>query len=357
MARKIGVLTFHRCINYGSYWQARCLIEGLRTRGHDAVLLDHDSHRVKLAEWESALQPVLPSVVPASDYSLYRRKIRKFVRALSSLPLSRRFSLEDSTEMEEFDVVLVGGDEVWNLSHPWYGGYPLFFGDGVRARRLVSYAASFGSYSASKGLEPWWADRLRRFQAIAVRDENSRRLIEASLGFAPELVLDPCLQFANGGNPRRRRGTESRRPFVALYGHNFSDWFSRHVRRWAKAGGCSLVSVGYRNDWADEQWLTAGPHDFVRFMARAEAVATNFFHGCVFALREKKPFVCELSPYRSNKIRDLVTLIGGEKHLVSKSTAPATYNSCLGEPLDPGVLERIDGLRASTDAYLSAALA
>src|SRR5690606_27642994 len=40
---KIGILTFHRCINYGSYWQARCLIEGLRRMGADAVLLDHDS--------------------------------------------------------------------------------------------------------------------------------------------------------------------------------------------------------------------------------------------------------------------------------------------------------------------------
>ena len=49
-ARRIGVLTFHRCINYGSYWQARCLTEGLRRRGHDAGLLDHRSARVNRAE-------------------------------------------------------------------------------------------------------------------------------------------------------------------------------------------------------------------------------------------------------------------------------------------------------------------
>src|SRR3546814_5805670 len=59
--RKIGVLTFHRCINYGSYWQARCLVEGLRQRGHDAVLLDHDSPLVNRAEWRCALQPLLPT--------------------------------------------------------------------------------------------------------------------------------------------------------------------------------------------------------------------------------------------------------------------------------------------------------
>ena len=35
---KVGVLTFHRSINYGSYWQARCLVEGLAKRGLDAEI-------------------------------------------------------------------------------------------------------------------------------------------------------------------------------------------------------------------------------------------------------------------------------------------------------------------------------
>ena len=34
------------------------------------------------------------------------------------------------------------------------------------------------------------------------------------------------------------------------------------VRAWARAAGLRLVSFGYRNDWADAQWLDAGPEDF-----------------------------------------------------------------------------------------------
>jgi hypothetical protein len=49
-ALKVDVLTFHRCINYGSYWQARCLVEQLRSRGHEAGLLDHDRRCVRRAE-------------------------------------------------------------------------------------------------------------------------------------------------------------------------------------------------------------------------------------------------------------------------------------------------------------------
>src|SRR5687768_5387602 len=119
--RSIGVLTFHRCINYGSYWQARCLVDGLRARGHDAVLLDHDSPRVNKEEWKCGLQPVLPTPVPKRDRVLYGLKMLKFFRAFAALPRSPRFPLEKPPELESFDGVVVGSDEVWNLRHPWYG--------------------------------------------------------------------------------------------------------------------------------------------------------------------------------------------------------------------------------------------
>lgn len=107
---KIGVLTFHRCINYGSYWQARFLVDALRERGHEAVLLDHYSPRVNIAEWKCALRPVLPTPVPKSDYPLYRRKIHKFFDAFAELPCSPCFSLGHPAGMERYDVIVIGRD-------------------------------------------------------------------------------------------------------------------------------------------------------------------------------------------------------------------------------------------------------
>ncbi len=351
---KIGVLTFHRCINYGSYWQARCLVEGLRKRGHDATILDHYSRRVNLAEWKCAFQPVLPTLVPETDYPLYREKIRRFFRAFDSLPLSTRFDIENPAQMESYDVVVVGSDEVWNLFHPWYGKCPLFYGNGVRAKRLVSYAASFGNYPASWGLGPDWSNRLRHFEAISVRDENSQIMIKNALDFEPEMVLDPCLQFSIEPEERSCKNLPER--YVAVYGHNFSESFVREIRRWAAHRKLPLISIGYRNVWADEQWITADPHDFAYFMAQSEVVATNFFHGCVFALRNKKPFVCETSTYRSHKLHGLMAKIGGGKHLLTGDTPAAAYNACLSEPLDTEMLNKIDGLRHTSNAYLDRAL-
>ena len=352
-SQKIGVLTFHRCINYGSYWQARCLVEDLRARGHDAELLDYHSRRADIAEWRCALRPTLPTPTLHEDKPRYRAKMRKFFCAFESLPLSSRFDLDNPAAMESYDTVVVGSDEVWNLNHPWYNGCALFFGDGIKAKRLVSYAASFGTYSAWNGLGADWAGRLRNFDAISVRDENSWWLLKNALDLEPPLVLDPCLQFRVQPTGEWNGPPE---PFALIYGHNFSPEFIREVRRWAHERNCRLLSIGYRNDWADEQWLEAGPQDFAHAMARTQILATNFFHGCVFALRNQKPFVCQTSDYRSIKVQSLMETVGGQTHLVDEHTPSAHYDALLNNALAPQILANIETLRRSSTDYLDSAL-
>jgi hypothetical protein len=304
-------------------------------------------------EWKCAFRPTLPIPVPQGDHALYKQKMEKFFCAFESLPLSPRFPLDQPEEMEDYDTVVVGSDEVWNLFHPWYARCALFFGDDVKAKRLISYAASFGTYHAWNGLNQEWADRLRNFDSISVRDENSWWVIKSALEFEPDVVLDPCLQF-----PPQPEGPwrGPQQPFIAVYGHNFSENFMRQARRYADARRLPLVSVGYRNDWADGQWIEAGPHDFAHFMARAEAVVTNFFHGCVFSMLNAKPFVCEPTSYRSNKIMDLIAGLGAQKHMVSYESPAEIYDACLSKLIAPEILQKIESLRSASNSYLDKAL-
>jgi hypothetical protein len=117
------------------------------------------------------------------------------------------------------------------------------------------------------------------------------------------------------------------------------------------------VSIGYRNDWADESWIEAGPEEFAQFIAGASAVATNFFHGCVFALLNNKPFAAALSDYRSNKVRDLLATVGAERHLASADTPAEHYTAMLGEALELGIAPRIGALRVQSNRYLDHVLA
>jgi hypothetical protein len=355
ISRRIGVLTFHRCINYGSYWQARCLVDGLRRRGHDAVLLDHESREVTWAEWRCAFQPLLPERTARADYRLYAKKARKFLAAFDQLPQSRSFPLNDPAVMDPQDLVIVGSDEVWNLTHPWYGGRPIFYGEGLRADRVVSYAASFGNYDATAGLDDYWAQKLRGFSALSVRDENSRQLVRNATGQDPELVLDPVLQFPPSPLPTPPDAAD--RPYIAIYGHSLPGWFRERVKSWADTAGYRLISIGYRNTWADEQRVAAGPEEFAQLIAQASAVVTNFFHGCVFALINDKPFACVPSTYRFNKVRDLTAGVGAQRHLVQEDTPSEELVSLLDQPLDRRIGENIKAMRRTSNRYLDHVLA
>ena len=352
--RKVGVLTFHRCFNYGSYWQARCLVEGLRGMGHDAELLDHGDDAVNRAEARCLMQPALPHRTARADMPALKIKARKFVEAVDALPLSPRFPLDRPVESPRYDAVVVGSDEVWNFRHPWFGGKRIFFGEGLNAERLVSYAASCGNYDAAQGMGDEWAAMRRGFDAVSVRDANSLALVSAALGREPALVLDPCLQF-----PEVIAGSDAGEvePYAVVYGHGLPGWLADAVQAWSARTGVRLVSIGYRNDWADAQRIDAGPAEFAGLMAGACAVVTNFFHGCVFALVNGKPLVTAPSDYRFNKVRDLAAKLGMQHRIATAETSVEQVGALLDTPVEQALTERIAALRRTSREFLRAALA
>ena len=349
---RIGILTFHRCINYGSYWQARCLAEGIAARGHDVVLLDHRSCEVTSREWRYAFQPLLPARSNGADIARYGDKLRRFLHAFAELPLSAPFALDDPAAMPRVDLAIIGSDEVLNLSHPWYGGRDIFYGAGLNAARTITYAASFGNYDASAGLDPARSALLRNLDAISVRDENSRQLVSGATGTEPAMVLDPVLQF-----PPKLVPVAGEAPYILVYGHHIPDWFAERITAAARRRHLRTVSVGYRNDWADAQRLEAGPAEFASLVAGAEAVATTYFHGCVFALVSGRPFACAPSDYRWTKIRDLTALLNAERHLTFEDRPSGDVDALLAEPIASEVKDRIMTLRAESNAWLDRALA
>ena len=164
------------------------------------------------------------------------------------------------------------------------------------------------------------------------------------------LSFDPCLQFP----PERECGESG--GYLALYGHSFPDWFATSVRAWAEANSRRIVSIGYANEWADEQRIEVAPEEFTSVIAQADAVATNFFHGCVFALHHERPFVCAPSSYRFNKVRDLTHALGAERHMVTEDAGAERYAELLGTPLERAIADRIEAMRRQSSAYLAAAL-
>jgi hypothetical protein len=319
--------------------------------GYAPQVLDYGWKGFFLNELKHALRPFRGA--PKGDILRFAVKTLKCYGAQQRLRRTPSFPLRNPPGFSDFELIAVGSDEVWNLSHPWLGKVPLFFGERLAPKRLVSYAASFGNYPAADGLKDEWVNRLRRFDAISVRDKNSLELVEQSLGFRPTLVLDPCLLAETLQNPPPPSGEA---PYLLVYGNRFVPELINETREFARARNLRILSIGYRNDWTDRSILNAGPHDFLRMMKNATAVVTTYFHGCVFSLRCERPFVAQLSKYRSNKVGGLLTSVKATHRIFDPSHA-GQVSTLLSTPLEPEVFGAIAALRATSENYLQSCLA
>jgi hypothetical protein len=146
------------------------------------------------------------------------------------------------------------------------------------------------------------------------------------------------------------------RPYVLVYGNRYRQELITAARDWARRRNLRIISVGYRNDWTDESLISAGPHDFVRLYREASAVVTTYFHGCVFSLRYRRPFVAQLSDYRANKVRGLLTLLGAT-HRIFDPANPENVDTLLSTPVERSITDTIDRIRSASRAFLNKCLA
>ena len=125
------------------------------------------------------------------------------------------------------------------------------FGDGLQADRSASYAASFGITAPATALTSTGRRSSESSQPCRLETATAGNCYKDGSELIPPLSLTP-VSFPT----RNGIGSEQ---YALLYGHGFPTWLQRSVRRWSSAHDIPLLSVGYSNDWADEQYVAARP--------------------------------------------------------------------------------------------------
>lgn len=200
---KIGILNFHRALNYGAVLQCYGLQETLTALGHEVSVIDyrpriiekHRSYFLFDILKEKGIIPFIRSTI----YSLLtlpnKYKCKKaFDDFLSKYLKLTDFvvSLLDLAKLDSFDIIFVGSDQVW--SERITGLDNVYLGNFVKYHvRYIAYAASLG---ASVCLEEPKQQRLLAFlpnyQKLSVREIYLQKWLMRH-NFKSQVVLDPSL--------------------------------------------------------------------------------------------------------------------------------------------------------------------
>lgn len=326
---KVGILSMQRIVNYGSFLQAYGLKMLLEKLGHNVEFVDYHIEKPLIAESRFQKQGVflkVRKVLKAFQYDaswkhriqfvLYKKQFaEKYLPILGITP--------EMNYLPALDALVIGSDEVFNCiqSNPNVGYSLELFGKNQRAKKLLTYAASFGNTTMEK-LKQYHKDQeigwyLKRFDAISVRDRNSGRIVSELSDGKPEYHLDPVLAYDYIGECRLIPQIKTKERYLILYA--YSGRISREISDWiltyAKKKGIKVYSFGGIHRCADH-FIDCSPFEVLAFFQNAEAVITDTFHGTIFSMITKRKFVTIICKSRGNsygneeKLSDLLTRTG-----------------------------------------------
>lgn len=306
----VGILTFHFSDNYGAALQAYALRRWLTEHGHRASFIDyrpaHIEHggRLSLPTSPEKLKANLKVVYLAlssfmNQHFGNRDQRDKFVRfrerfldvASDAAPADNGASLAAA---QAFDLIVAGSDQIWSPSQH-FGfdpNYFLAFADAFRARK-ISYAASFGRDRVSLAEAAQLPHLLHHFDAISVREASGVTLVEQATGQRPANVPDPTLLHDNYTELTDRAPTPQDEPYVFCYGLRSPDNIRQTAELVSRQLNCRILSPhNPHRRWAEiGTTVYPDPGEWVSLVKNARFVVTNSFHGTVFALLFRKPFI------------------------------------------------------------------
>ena len=309
---KIGILTTHDSINYGAVLQAYAMAEVYRRAGHETRLIDRrrDPRGLPL-KWElseySAFRR-LASVLNATGAWTERARRQKTLRFLREGIGFTDYHFRDWRDAPPdlgVDLVSIGSDQVLNadVNDP-FDYLPGRIPAGTPA---ISYAASLGKGTVPEAIRGEFLAAVSRLKAVSVREAESVGFLAAG-GVKAAHVVDP-VALAGRGTWDRLTGpvTKSGRIFVYLLARRTPEDLDYLAAYAAKTGTAIDCFIGgllfdpltrrshprlYKNLRRWSRWrgvpgftlhAAAGPVDFVRAIAAADAVVTSSYHALVFS--------------------------------------------------------------------------
>lgn len=303
---KIGILTFHRAINYGAFLQAFALKTHLTSLGHEVEIVDYwpeghaDCYRVLPQSWKkrSLFGKVKFFISFILRYSRTKKRIegmQRLVKQYFDLPPVPCYQTAESLKSLSYDCVVYGSDQIWWKSTiPGYSGFdPVYWGEYLPdSIKKVAYAPSMGVIDLTDQDKEQIRKWLCNFKALSVRETG---LYEAIHGLADKempIVLDPVFLIP-------RKDWEKfcypvhRSKYILYYNLIPSEEADLLVKKLRKERNCDVLEItGSVNPLKiGKKYLqTADSFEFISLIRNADFVVTSSFHGTAFSIIFEKQF-------------------------------------------------------------------
>ena len=301
--KKVGIMSMQRIANYGSFLQAYALKQLIEELDCKVEFVDYHVGAPVICENADSKNKFVRKLKKGLETFQYQAPMAHklaFIRYKQSFTKKYMPFLGIKDEMNfnpVLDCLVIGSDEVFNcIQKNSNVGYSLeLFGKDNHAKKLITYAASFGNTTLEKLEKYKKADEvgtlLRQFDAISVRDENSGEIVKQLTGEAPVYNLDPVLTYDYMNCCDKVPQIQSNERYLILYAYagRISNQEADWIATYAKKKNLKVYAIGGIQKCAD-RFIDCSPFEVLAYFKNAEEVITDTFHGSIFSIITHRPF-------------------------------------------------------------------
>lgn len=322
--KKVGILTFHRAINYGASLQAFALMEVIQKANDLEVFqidLDEpyitDGSKIINIRKEQLLRSLIGTIIKLPANSVRNYKFHKFWKKF--LNFSESYNSEKN--IEHFDYYIVGSDQVWNFDITQGDLNFLLPLDNVDRSNIkkISYAASIGKNTMTSEESKDFKKYLSDFDFISVRENSAKKLLK-KIDIDSQVVLDPTLLLEKQEWMRALNLSQDRvikEEFILVYTLEDNELIHQILENYQMKTGIKKVVFISSSMNIHKISNTYSPEEFIRIFNEAAFVITNSFHGTAFAVNFNKKFVTIEHKTRGARMVDFLKLVDLENRIIA----------------------------------------
>lgn len=304
---KVGIITMHKVINFGSALQAYALQKKIEDLACDVEIIDYKYpnfiHKDKVSWFSGLVKNIVHYINCAIVGFPNIRQAERYKRVWKEhFHLSHKsYKTEDELKKDcpTYDIYMTGSDQVWN-SHFTKSDSSFLLEFAPTDKRKCAYSSSFAYDYIPVEYKYLFEKNLPFYEHISVREESGVGLVKNIIGKDVPVVCDPTLLLSKEEWATFAKGAKKyiKKPYILVYILTYSfdpfpevDYIVNEIQRLT---GLNVVHLdaGRRDYFKPNSMVVkdAGPKEFVDLFLNAEFIITTSFHGTVFSINFEKTF-------------------------------------------------------------------
>lgn len=319
--------------NYGSALQTWALHQAIKKVGHKPILVDYcpdilanknplnpfENMWDKDEESRRMCELTMPAI--RINYEKFDRFYHERFDKTKKKYTSANF--DDIIKDEKLDGFVCGSDTIFcpdefGFDDGYYANY-----DCMKSGFAVAYAASFGDPHFTEDSYQILNERLRNFKAFGLRENLMIPYVKEHADVPVQKVVDPTLLLRSEDYDAIAENRIISEKYLLLYARRYNPTMTEYAEKLAKKNGWKIIDISLRATNAErghQMFYEAGVEEFLSLVKFAEYVVTNSFHGMIFSVQYRRPFVVFSREQCDTKIEELLELFGLSDRMLMDGT-------------------------------------